>query len=183
MKNCRSSRIFSVYIVILFFSFTLFGQPPSWYSKIKQIRLLETTRADAERILLPVEVVSEFKGEVGVRVEYRLPGASISVIYSNGYCEPGNEYGYNVERGTAIGLEAALKRPMEFSRFDFDIAAFQKKEIGDVVGMFTYTRESDGQELYGSSTRLSQIILSPAEKQKNLACENIVQQTNSTRLP
>jgi hypothetical protein len=151
----------------------LFGQTPEWYSRVKQIKLLETKRSEVEKLLPPIDTIKESKGAVGISVGYRVArGVSMSVLYSSGYCMPDSQYGYDTDKDVVIGLEIMLRRPLEISRFDFDLSRFKKVEVDDVVGLFTYANEEDGQELYGSSTKLSNIILSPAKKQEGLACEN-----------
>jgi hypothetical protein len=86
---------------------------------------------------------------------------------------PNSEYGYNIEKDAVIEVEIVLEKPHEMSRFGFDLSRFQKVEVEDVVGLFTYTNDEDGQEFYGTLTMLSNIILSPSKEQDRLACENV----------
>jgi hypothetical protein len=151
----------------------LLGQSPEWYSRIKQIKLLETKRSEVEKLLRPVATVEGLKGAVGTDVDYKVDrNVSVSVLYSNGYCSPNSVYGYDVEKDTVIQIDIALRKPLEISRFGFDLSRFEKVEIEDVIGLFTYTNEEDGQRFSGSSTKLQKIVLSPFRKQEILACEN-----------
>lgn len=167
-------RVVILASVILFCAqLPLLGQSPEWYSRIRQIKSLETKRSEVEKLLRPVATVEGFKGAVGARVDYQVDrNVSVSVLYSNGYCTPNSEYGYDVEKDTVIQIDIALRTPLEISRFGFDLSRFEKVEIEDVIGVFTYTNEEDGQRFSGSSTKLSSIYLSPSKKQEELACEN-----------
>jgi len=149
------------------------GQTPAWYTTIKQIKLLETKRSEVEILLQPVEIIKTSQSVVGLSVDYRVKHASISVLYSHGKCMPNSEYGYDVFKDTVIEIEILLRKPLDISRFDFDLSKFEKSEVGDVIGLFNYTNEEDGQELYGTSSKLSNIILSPTKKLQRLACENV----------
>lgn len=72
-----------------------------------------------------------------------------------------------------IQIDIALRKRLEISSFGFDLSRFEKVEIEDVVGLFTYTNEEDGQEFSGSSTELSKITLSPSkQEEEGMACEN-----------
>jgi hypothetical protein len=165
-----TSRIIIVGIVaILSTQVSVLGQTPEWYIKVKEIKLLETPRSDVERLFDPLTIVSSSKGSVGLSVEYGFRAGSMSILYSNGYCEPESGYGYNVEKDVVIKIAIKPKKPIELSRFDFNLSRFEKEEVSDVVGMFTYTNEEDGQELYGTSTKLSNIILSPSRPQEKMS--------------
>jgi hypothetical protein len=148
-----------------------FGQAPEWYSKIKQIRLLETNRSAVEKLFQPVEIIKTSRSVVGRIVDYRVQHASISVLYSHGKCAPNSEYGYDVAEDTVLEIEITLRKHVEISKFGFDLSKFEKSEVEDVIGLFIYSNEEDGQRFQGSSTKLSRIILSPSKEQEKLACE------------
>ena len=160
-------------VVLFFMQLSLLGQSPEWYSRVNQIKLLETKRSEVKKFLGRVDSKEPFIGAVGTDIDYEVDrNVSVSVLYSNGYCTPNGKYGYDVEKDTVIQIDIALRKPLEISRFGFDLSRFEKVEIEDVVGLFTYTNEEDGERFSGSATKLSKISLSPSKKQEKLACEN-----------
>lgn len=110
--NCKV-RVLILASVVLFCTQTpLLGQSPEWYSRIKQIKLLETKRSEVEKLLRPVNFKEPFKGAVGTRVDYQVDrNLSVSVLYSNGYCSPSSKYGYDVEKYRDSNRHSAEKAP------------------------------------------------------------------------
>jgi hypothetical protein len=108
--------------VALFFAWhATFAQPPiSEWTKVKQIKLLESTRADVERIFPGEDFLSWTDGA------FSGTDAVIYVKYSSGNCSEKYEE-WNVPAGTVTGVKVTPKNHVDPKAIGIDYSGFRKE--------------------------------------------------------
>ena len=169
----RQSGLLIFTILMLGVQVEILGQVPKWFTDLKQIKLLKSTKPELEKLFSKYSKVDETDyGDSGLEVVYRLRNIRISVLYSKGPCKTKTPYGYDVAESTVIEIEVDLgDESAKISRFGFDLKKFEKERVEDILGTFVYTNIHEGIRFFGSSSRLSTLELMPLEEQeKQMSC-------------
>src|SRR3954464_1185825 len=106
MKNLLL-KIVELFLIFVFISATnaaALNSKPKWYSKLRQIKLMITTRQEVEKLFDHPKVTYTYDGAVGRSVEYKIKEGRLSVVYSLGKCSKASDYGYDVERDMVINV-------------------------------------------------------------------------------
>jgi hypothetical protein len=144
-----------------------------WPALLKEIKIFKTNRSELEK-MLGILAESEIDRAWGIEADYWLNETSVSALYSKGPCSSESEDGYNVDKGLLVDFRVNFDEPLDISLFTYDLARFDKYELEDVIGLFTYTNERAGIRMSGSLTQFSAVGIFPDEEQEKLACENLV---------
>lgn len=170
------------FLIIIFILSTIlfaYSTQPKWYSKLRKIKVLKTTREDIEKLFGHPQITYVFQGHFTNLVEYKLKEGQLSIAYSLGKCSEINKpgYGYDVAKDVVIDVDLDLEKTVDISKLQIDSSDFDKAEISDIVGVFTYRNESIG-EYYtigeyhkDNKKELRNIQFFPSENQENLACK------------
>lgn len=161
----------SVVFILVMGSFA-YGKEPQWYSKLRQIKVLITTREEFEKLFDYPRVIETSQGKTYKTVKYKLKSGELSVNYSLGKCiETNTEAGYNVSRDVVVRLYLNLNKEIKISKLGLDLSNFEKRENTDLVGIFTYGNEDIGERHLGTSETISEIGIFPSKAQENLKCK------------
>ncbi|CAN5850130.1 hypothetical protein BH20ACI4_BH20ACI4_28180 [soil metagenome] len=147
---------------------TIFGFP-AWYEKLKKIELLKSTLDSVVKIYgQPVEP----KGDV-VR-KFETPEGNLNISLSTGKC--GTEYkkGYDVDAGIVERITFFVKEKFRVKpkKLGFDLSKFEKFEVRDVPGIYTYENSDDG-IFFGTDKRglVDELDFQPASEFDDLYCK------------
>lgn len=166
----------SICFILLFslvFSFSVYGKPPKWYSNLQKIKLLETRKSEIEMIFNNPAVTSTSDWETRRSVEYKINVGKLTVIYSLGRCSDNLSYGYNVEKDTVISIDVELSKQVIFSSLGIKLSDFDKHEISDLPGVFTYANSDFSRRFTGTNSKISDFTLEPNEQYESLLCKNL----------
>ncbi|HEX8247642.1 MAG TPA: hypothetical protein VF599_05705 [Pyrinomonadaceae bacterium] len=165
-------------ILILTLNSSLYGAAPAWFSKLKQIELLKTTRQNVEELLGRPKITDAYESRLGQVVEYKLKAGELTVLYSLGRCSKNSEQEYDVEKNVIIDLEMNLTKAVSISTLGLDLNDFNKTEIRDLRGVFDYRNEDSGEhylmnEFYKDGTqKIQKIEFFPSKSQEKLKCQS-----------
>jgi hypothetical protein len=179
--------ILLIVFVSTFNSFAVAGAAPKWYSKLRQIKLMETTRQEIEKLFDNPRVIDTSDGWSGRGVEYRLKEGELDVTYSLGKCVGKTEYVYDVEKDVITDLHLNLKKFVNISALSLDLRNFEKTEIYDIRGVFEYRNEDTGEQYMTSeyfrdgSIQIRSLEIFPSARQESLACKNIQKERADSR--
>jgi hypothetical protein len=143
---------------------------PRWYEKFKKVRIFESTRAEVESLFGNPKIEYTFAGEWSTNVDYKLKEGELTVYYSTGRCSVMKKDGYDVDKNMVIGLDIKLEDEVGISDLGIEISQFDRREIHDLPGSFSYFNEKQGIMMGGTSKTISRIDREPTEVQEKLRC-------------
>lgn len=165
-------KLFLTAFLILTINLSAHSKTPKWYLKLKQVKLMVTTKQEVEKLFNYPEATNTFDGEWSKNIDYNLKEGKLSVSYSQGKCSEVNTDGYNVEKDVVIGITMYLEEEVSISKLALDLSNFDKREISDLVGVFTYVNENSGEWFNGTSRKLNDFKLFPSKSKEHLKCKN-----------
>lgn len=152
------------------------------FDKVREIKLLEATRADVVRIL------SDFKSDAdedeankAVASEpiysetFSNESADIDVSYSIINCSDdlGSWDKWNVATGKVKSIDIYLNKPIKFKKFKFDTSDFLKEQrYFDDKDLYVYHNKNLGIALDVNEGAIETIHLFPSNSYYSLLCEN-----------
>lgn len=130
-----STWTFSTALLLFPLSMPAAGKEPKW----QQIIVLQSTRADVERLLGK-------SADQGFLAIYPIEAGSITVEYSLGLCGSGQAGEWNVPEWTVVGVTyTPFNNPPKLSSFDLDLTKFKtERESPCVPDMVSYVSDSEG---------------------------------------
>ena len=150
---------------------------PKWFLTFKQIKVLETSRSDLERIMGNPRITFEREHPSSTWVEYETEQGALVVFYSAGTCSENKSSFYDVPRGIVKEAELNLKNPVRLSKFEFDLISFERNGIDDLPGIFEYRDDAIGfnfatNEFKGREKTVRKVEIYPSDRQeRNYGCE------------
>lgn len=137
------------------------------FDKLKDLKLLRSTRADVVRILgTPSGSSSEYLPK------YRLAEGAVSVEYSRGLCASVKNGGWDVAAFTLTRIFFEPSKPLTPKQLGFHLSSFIKNEIDDVPGAFSYENERMGINFtLKRSGHVESIEIYPTPEHDELACK------------
>jgi hypothetical protein len=149
---------------------------PKWYSKLRQIKPLITTKQEVEKLFNYPKVTDAYEGIWSNSVDYKLKEGELSISYSQGRCsETNKDNGYDVAKDVVIDVDLYLKKEVSISALSLDLSNFEKTEISDLPNLFTYRNEDLGEYYNGSLEKIRDIHFFPSKEQEKLACKSLKQ--------
>ena len=137
--------------------------------KIKQIKLLESTREDVERIL------SGYKGKhyaVGLSQTFSSKKIEIEVSYTRGDCPDGVDK-WNIEKGKVDFIDISFNDPVKFEDLKYNASDFRKERMPvDKEDAFVYHDKNKGIVFLVEKEKLTSIFLMPSRSQSSLLCNS-----------
>jgi hypothetical protein len=138
------------------------AQAQEWHG----IVLLQSTRADVERLLGPPTETD--------KNQYRVDQDIVNVRYSMGLCNQGDRRGWNVPRDTVIGLSIYLKVPHRLSECPIDESDFLKVKDPHMPGnFFHFVNYDKGIIIIVSEGLVRNFEYQPSAKHKDLDCAEV----------
>jgi hypothetical protein len=127
----KSSIMVPLLVICHTLSSVTVAQTPDWYTKMKQIRVFQSTRQEVEA-LFKFSNKKETPGNGWVKdVYYDIEGARLSVGYSTGGCGEHPSSGYNLDRNVVIRIAVYSMKDIRMSNFDFDLRRFESYKESD----------------------------------------------------
>ncbi len=176
IQTIRTSiKLWGVFFLIFLFNLSAYSsKPPKWFVNLQRVKLLETKRAEVEKIFGNPKTTYDFDGNsTGLVIEYEIGVGRVSAVYSYGKCVKGSNYGYNVEKDVVTEIEISLNKEVRISSLGLDLSEFYRNEVSDVIGLFTYSNSDGSKRFTGSTTKINDFSLHPTEKQEEISCRNL----------
>lgn len=173
-KIQESVKLLFAIALICAMSFPTYSAKLAWFSKLNQIKLLTTTREEVEKLFGYPTITYKSKGKWNETIEYKLKEGQLTVDYSLGKCSETNKEGYNVEKDVVIDVDIRLKKEVSIAKLNLDLGKFDKREIDDLPGLFTYANADFSERFTGNSEKLRDFTISPSKEQKEkFSCKNL----------
>ncbi len=158
------------FFITIFFASTLFAnaQEANWL----QIKVMQSTRADVERILgkpskPPNNSFTAF---------YRLDNGNLFVIYSLRLCESDDRGGWNVDEGVVTKLGFFPDISPKIKSLKLDKKKYKKSlEGGDTLGIYSYKDDEAGIEYTVQNGIVETVTYYPGRKYEHLRCSVVNQ--------
>lgn len=133
---------------------------------------LRSTRRDVEALLGPPAP--------GGDSFYQTEGATIFVRYSDGPCEKGWPYGWNVDNGTVVSIVVSPKEPVMFKGLNLDQDRYRRSQDSHIHTGVRYTNHSEGItiDVDDFTGVVKSFTYHPTDSQQKLQCPDA-----SSRLP
>ena len=159
-----------VFVLLLVLSFPRLhdAKSPKWFERFIQVVPLVSTRIDVESLFRSPKVARAADGSSNEKIQYTIKEGRLSVFYSKGDCSLGGTY--NVGKGVVTSITAYLDKPVSWSVLRLDIKTFDKREVSDLPGNFTFVNERTGMWLFGSESEVHEITLRPALDKSHMEC-------------
>lgn len=165
---------FLIIVIILAVSVFAYSIEPKWFSNLRQVKPMITTKQEVEKLFDYPKVRYTFDGEWSKKVDYILKEGELSVFYSQGRCSEMKTEGYDVEKYIVIDIDMDLKKEVSISKLNLDLSRFEKTEINDLIGVFSYVNEDSGEWVTGTTRKISSFKRFPAKSQENLKCKDVI---------
>ncbi len=134
---------------------------------------LVSTRTDVERLLGPCPQRD------GVTCLYETSSDTILVTYSDGACEKGWPFGYNVPANTVIRIEVSPMRYLRTIDLNFSLDGYQKRENTD--GSAIFINKEQGVAVTVFEEKVGSLIYGPTSKQSPLQCPGSLERLQNGR--
>lgn len=155
--------MFMLLIIWLPVFLSLQSQPKGW----RGIEPLNSSREDVERLL---GHCSEGKRDYCV---YKTDLETILVVYSDGPCEKGWPFGYNVPTNTVIRLEVSPVRYLTISALGLKLDEYETKVNKD--GSLMYVNHRQGVAVRVFEEKVGSVIYGSTSEHNHLRCEGSAQ--------
>ena len=160
----------SVIFIILVLIASTYSQEPDWFTKVKQIKVLESTKQDVERVFNS-PVVEQIRGTT---IDYKFDWGRLSVSYSKGKCSlEDNRRGYDFDKDIILGISLFLFKDVKISELNLDLKNFEKHKDSDTNAL-TYSNDELGIEYSGDKKTIYSVDFYPANKYDHLYCKNVL---------
>lgn len=165
-----------IFLLVFLFVYPCSANEPDWLIKLRNLKVLESTRSDVERQFRGAKVIDVSnmleKGRiVGKYFRYETDEGLLNVDYSGGTCsELRSPLGYDVVSGTVTQLRFKPTKPVKSSVLKFSLDSFLKQPVKDVPGLTSFLNPVDGIKLTLFKGKLTAITFDPPAKFVGLEC-------------
>jgi hypothetical protein len=161
-------RFFCAVIFFSFASISACAKEPGWFTKLKEIRIFQSTKADVERIFgYPTVNKSFIDGGIEV-VNYETSDGKLHVVFSSGNCE--RPYDYRIAKGSVTSARFRTEKLTKISDFGFNKVDFETRN--DDAGWVYYFNRQLGFEYETYRGMVGAVELMPTLENESLKCEN-----------
>jgi hypothetical protein len=166
-------------MLIFLFAFPVYGQPPEWFLKLRQIKVFESSRQDVERIFNDPKIVysSNTDGKEkgwGEIIEYQTGNGKLGVFYSTGKCaESDDKTGWDVAENIVVSVEFHPNEPAKLSDFKLDLKTFKAEKAADTQH-YSYRSDKLGIEFEVLGGNVTSFEYSPAPERQKLDCRIVL---------
>ena len=167
-------KIITFSFFILAISYSAFAQSriPE-FEKARQIKLLESTRADVKKILKGYEY--DKSGDENLTQTFSTKNADVEVTFSSGDCsdDADDTDSWNVPKGKVTRIEISPNDPVKLKNFKFDISDFRKEQkFFKDEDLYVYHNKNLGIALEVNEGEIETIYLFPTRSYYASLCEN-----------
>jgi len=81
-KIQKTLKLFLALALMSAIGSSAFSAQPEWYSKLRQIKPLVTTRQEVEELFGHPKISDDYESRVGRAIEYKLKDGELSIVYS-----------------------------------------------------------------------------------------------------
>jgi hypothetical protein len=169
----------SIVLVVLFLaahglSFAQSGFPE--LDKIKQIKLLESTREDVKRIFGAFEFEDDEDGEDQIDIIYT-EHLAIRFSYALGNCSDEDDEEWNVAKGKVTEISLFINDPDESPELKIDLSKLEridryKPDEDDDPDDFVYFDKNENVSYGLSDGKINTVMFTPGEKDFPALCNN-----------
>ena len=160
-------------ITILFFIFAVYSSAfaksrfPE-FDKVKEIKLLESTREDVKRILAGYE--HDDSADDDYKQYFSTKSAEVKITFSKGNCAESSSY-WNVSEWVVTNIKLTANKKLEVK--DFDFSNFTK-EVDDeeLPEDYVYHDEKSGIAFEIEDQEIQQIVFFPPKSKNGFLCSN-----------
>lgn len=166
MKKIITFIVFSLAMC----GFAVAKSPFAEFEKVREIKLLESSREDVKRILADYEHNKD--DDEFYEQSFSTKNAEIEITYSSGDCSDSSQY-WNVAEWIVIKIEISPDNPLKVKNIKFDFSNFTKEiEDEEVPEDYIYQDENSGIVFKIIDNEIKKIILFPSKNITYLLCEN-----------
>lgn len=169
MKN-----FFLFALLLLTLNISVFAQALSYeLDKIREIKMLESTRGDVSRILVGYEYDKDDDEET--TMEFSTKNIDVEIEFSAGSCSEEAEETdeWNVPKGKVKRIEITFKNSVTPDDLQLDLSDFKKEQrYANVEDEFSYYTVDLGISIHIKKNEVEQITIFPALKKSSLLCKN-----------
>ncbi|MGI8669007.1 MAG: hypothetical protein ACR2J3_04065 [Aridibacter sp.] len=161
--------ILFVFISSIMCGFVFAQTPFPELDKVKQIKLLESTRKDVKRILAEYE---DDNDDDDYDQRFSNKNAEIKVIFSRGNCADDSAY-WNVSEWVVTGLIIYLENSIKVKDIKLDLSKFKKEEIDKKYPEdYSYHNEDSGILVRIEENEIQTVVFYPPKNKKGFLCNN-----------
>lgn len=161
----RNSIVLSILILTLS-GFTFAQSSFSEFEKAKQIKLLEATSEDVQRVFKDYRTMAMSNRLVNTE------NANISIFYSSGNCVDGTEK-WNVSGGIVTEIRIHLKRVVKLKSLKLNLSGFKRERLyAQYSDSYVYHNKSLGIAVSVIDNKIENIILMPPGENYSKLCED-----------
>jgi hypothetical protein len=151
-------------------SFALAQSPFPELDKIKQIKLLESTRDDVQKILMDYNL--SYKNEKNHIYRFISSNAEIEVRYSSGKCSDDSDEDWSVPEWRASLIHISLQEAVKPKDFGLDLSQYKRERIfANLKHTFKYHQKTRGIGYNVNEDGIYGITLIPSKENYPLLCK------------
>ena len=163
--------------LLLTINITAFAQSLAFeLDRIRQIKLLESSRDDVRRILYDYKLDSAEKDdEPSYSQDFSSEKLDIEISYTTGDCsdDADDTDEWKVAKGKVKFIEISFNDSVKFDELLLNASDFQKEQrYANIEGDFVYHDKEKGIAFMINEGEISAIHLFPVKKQSSLLCKN-----------
>ncbi len=166
-------KIGSVVTIVLFFAIWSYAQfQISEIVKVKEIKLLESTVFDVQRIMVGFETDGWEAGDL--EQSFSTDNFSIDISYSSGECYKDDEI-WKAKQWTVTKITIEPDESLKVKDLSLDLTKFKKEQLyAEYKHVFIYHDKTKGvaYKINDKQSEIEQIILVPPKDSKVGVCEN-----------
>ena len=164
-------------ILLLTININAFAQSPSYeLDKIREIKMLESTRGDVRRILASYKSDDE-SGESNWET-FSSEKMDVEVEYTTGDCSDDSDDTdeWEVAKGAVKSIEISFDNIddyFSFEDFKYNVSSLQKEQrYADIENKFVYHDKDKGIAFFVNENEVDKIRIFPVSKQSSMLCKN-----------
>lgn len=165
------NKLFILTIYCLMISGFTFAQSlPPELNKVRELKLLESTREDVKRLF--IDLVDSDSTDINDRFRFfHTKNAQISISYSSGDCSSEDD-DWNVSKGKITEVELNLDRSVKPEDLGIDLSKFKREKIfRNIASAFVYHDKKAGIGYEVWNGKIAEIIFRPSNASYSLLCK------------
>lgn len=143
------------------------------FDKARQIKLLESNRADVKKILADYKF--DKADDENLTQEFSTKNAVVEITFSGGDCsdEADETDEWNIPKGKVTKIGISLNEPIKLKDYKFDISEFRKEQkYHDIEDLSVYHNKNLGIAFDVDDGKIKRIYLFPTRSFYASLCEN-----------
>ena len=153
---------------------SIFAKEPDWYLKLKQIKILQSTKQDVENLFPSLKGRVSHKFKNSEEFHYIKNQETLFASYSLGMCSKdtseNEKYAYDVKNDVLLYLSYTPQKPVKISELKLDLSSFGSYKDG--TGL-TYYNFDLGIEYGVFKDKVESVEIFPTNSMKHLLCKTI----------